>query len=220
MRSASVAGKPLSLVCLIKVAGNQRGFLYTCIQGPILTLAKCIFFLSVNSRASFATRRLNVFTTVSYQIYLFDFLFLGAFPASIVHARKDRLHRPAHIATKTFQALRIFVNDELKELHTGLCAARSALKPGGRLCVITFHSLEDRLVKHFLQDRDLSHLEQCHFIENKRNGRREKLVDKNRECNKNAHWFPVQRKVVTPEKDDVRENPRGRSAKLRVVLRR
>ncbi|XP_015239604.1 PREDICTED: probable methyltransferase-like protein 15 isoform X1 [Cyprinodon variegatus] len=144
----------------------------------------------------------------------------GAFPASIVHARKDRLHRPAHIATKTFQALRIFVNDELKELHTGLCAARSALKPGGRLCVITFHSLEDRLVKHFLQDRDLSHLEQCHFIENKRNGRREKLVDKNRECNKNAHWFPVQRKVVTPEKDDVRENPRGRSAKLRVVLRR
>ncbi|XP_047219457.1 probable methyltransferase-like protein 15 [Girardinichthys multiradiatus] len=144
----------------------------------------------------------------------------GAFPAAIIYARKDRLHRPAHVATKTFQALRIFVNDELNELHAGLCAAQSALKPGGRLCVITFHSLEDRLVKHFLQGHDLSNLDQYHFSQNKRGSRKEKLVDEKRECNKSAHWFPVQRKVVTPEKDDVRENPRGRSAKLRIALRR
>ncbi|KAM4743981.1 12S rRNA N(4)-cytidine methyltransferase METTL15 [Anableps anableps] len=143
----------------------------------------------------------------------------GAFPASIVYARKDRLHRRAHVATKTFQALRIFVNDELNELHAGLCTARSALKPGGRLCVITFHSLEDRLVKRFLQGHDLSNFDQYHFSQNKRDSRKEKLVDENKECNKSSYWFPIQRKVVTPEKDDVRENPRGRSAKLRIALR-
>uniref|UniRef100_A0A3Q2ULX9 12S rRNA N(4)-cytidine methyltransferase METTL15 n=1 Tax=Fundulus heteroclitus TaxID=8078 RepID=A0A3Q2ULX9_FUNHE len=143
----------------------------------------------------------------------------GAFPAAIMYARKDRLQRPAHVATKTFQALRIFVNDELNELHAGLCAARSALKPGGRLCVITFHSLEDRLVKRFLRGHDLSNLDQYHFSQNKQGSRKDKLLDKNRECNKSAHWFPVQRKVVTPEKDAVRENPRGRSAKLRIAVR-
>lgn len=150
---------------------------------------------------------------------LWPFLFLEAFPAFVVHARKDRLQRRAHIATKTFQALRIFVNDELNELHAGLCAAQSALKPGGRLCVITFHSLEDRLVKRFLLGHDLSNLDQYHFSQNKQGYRKEKVVDENRERNKSAYWFPVQRKVVTPEKDDLRENPRGRSAKLRIALR-
>ncbi|KAJ3593442.1 hypothetical protein NHX12_005777, partial [Muraenolepis orangiensis] len=57
----------------------------------------------------------------------------------------DKLERPSHVATKTFQALRIFVNDELNELHAGLRAARTLLRPGGRLCALTFHSLEDRL---------------------------------------------------------------------------
>lgn len=87
----------------------------------------------------------------------------GSFPSAVVYARKDRLHRPAHVATKTFQALRIFVNDELNELHAGLRAAQAALRPGGRLCIITFHSLEDRLVKRFLQGEDLSNLDQYHF---------------------------------------------------------
>ncbi|XP_023188625.1 probable methyltransferase-like protein 15 isoform X2 [Xiphophorus maculatus] len=143
----------------------------------------------------------------------------GAFPPGVVYARKDRLQRRAHIATKTFQALRIFVNDELNELHTGLCVAQSALKPGGRLCVITFHSLEDRLVKRFLQGHDLSNLDQYHFSQNKQGSRKKKLVDEDSECNKSSYWFPVKRKVVNPEKDDVRENPRGRSAKLRIALR-
>ncbi|KAI1890174.1 hypothetical protein AGOR_G00170950 [Albula goreensis] len=75
----------------------------------------------------------------------------GAFPTPALHARKDLLNRPAHMATKTFQALRIFVNDELQELYSGLQSAQALLKPGGRLCVITFHSLEDRVVKRFLQ---------------------------------------------------------------------
>ncbi|XP_029701931.1 12S rRNA N(4)-cytidine methyltransferase METTL15 [Takifugu rubripes] len=138
----------------------------------------------------------------------------GSLPAAVVYARKDRLSRRAHIATKTFQALRIFVNDELNELHAGLRAAREALRPGGRLCVITFHSLEDRLVKRFLRGHDLSNLDQHHFSP------REQGLWKERSAPENAHWLPLRRKVITPEKDDVKDNPRGRSAKLRAALRR
>ncbi|XP_042349643.1 probable methyltransferase-like protein 15 [Plectropomus leopardus] len=141
----------------------------------------------------------------------------GSFPAAVLYARKDRLHRPAHVATKTFQALRIFVNDELNELHAGLRAARSALAPGGRLCVITFHSLEDRLVKSFLQRDDLSNVD--HFSPKKHGKQKEKMADDVKGCG-SAYWLPLQKKVINPEKDDVQENPRGRSAKLRVVLRR
>ncbi|TMS13659.1 putative methyltransferase-like protein 15 [Larimichthys crocea] len=138
----------------------------------------------------------------------------GSFPPAVIYARKDRLHRPAHVATKTFQALRIFVNDELNELHAGLRAARAALKPGGRLCVLTFHSLEDRLVKRFLQDDDLSNLDQYHFSPRKQSTVKEK------KDGGSVYWVQLQRKVITPEKDDVIENPRGRSAKLRVAVRR
>ncbi|XP_029986937.1 12S rRNA N(4)-cytidine methyltransferase METTL15 [Sphaeramia orbicularis] len=141
----------------------------------------------------------------------------GSFPAAVIYARKDRLHRPAHVATKTFQALRIFVNDELNELHAGLQAAQKIVRPGGRLCVITFHSLEDRLVKRFLQGEDLSNLDQYHFSPRKQGTRKEKLEEKRK--NRSVFWLPVQKKVITPETDDVKENPRGRSAKLRVALR-
>ena len=68
---------------------------------------------------------------------------LAAIVATVVHARPDRIHP----ATRTFQALRIFVNEELAELAAGLAAAERILKPGGRLVVVTFHSLEDRIVK-------------------------------------------------------------------------
>lgn len=140
----------------------------------------------------------------------------GSLPPAVVYARKDRLHRPAHVATKTFQALRIFVNDELNELHAGLCAAQAALKPGGRLCVITFHSLEDRLVKHFLRGEDLSKLD--HFSPRKQSPRKERPADEKRDGS--VCWVPLRRKVLIPEKDEMSENPRGRSAKLRASLRR
>uniref|UniRef100_A0A8C7XZV1 12S rRNA N(4)-cytidine methyltransferase METTL15 n=1 Tax=Oryzias sinensis TaxID=183150 RepID=A0A8C7XZV1_9TELE len=141
----------------------------------------------------------------------------GAFPAAVIYARKDRLQRPAHVATKTFQALRIFVNDELNELLAGLRAAQAMLKPGGRLCVITFHSLEDRLVKRFLQGEDLSNLD--HFSQRKHSRSKEKLKSRNSEGDSSVCWIPLRKKVIVPEKDDIRDNPRGRSAKLRAALR-
>lgn len=164
---------------------------------------------------------MSVFTvfTHSGSIHSYHLFSLGSFPAAVVYARKDRIHRPAHVATKTFQALRIFVNDELNELHAGLHAAREVLRPGGRLCVITFHSLEDRLVKRFLQGDDLSNLDQYHFSPRKQGPRKEKLVDEKRN-GENVFWLPLRRKVILPEKDDVQKNPRGRSAKLRAVVKR
>lgn len=122
------------------------------------------------------------------------------------------------MATKTFQSLRIFVNDELNELHAGLRAAREVLRPGGRLCIITFHSLEDRLVKRFLRGDDLSNLDQYHFSSRKRGTGRKSLVDEKRNVD-NVSWLPLKRKVIIPEKGDVQVNPRGRSAKLRAVVK-
>ncbi|MCR4325504.1 MAG: 16S rRNA (cytosine(1402)-N(4))-methyltransferase RsmH [Patescibacteria group bacterium] len=97
-------------------------------------------------------------------------------------------HGRVHPATKTFQALRIAVNDELTALSEGLAGAWSVLAPGGRIAVIAFHSLEDRLVKQaFVQ------------LEKSEGGRR------------------ITRKPITPERGEVLGNPRSRSAKLRVI---
>jgi len=71
-------------------------------------------------------------------------LVVSALPAGARHGR-------IHAATRTFQAVRMAVNDEMGELERGLNAARESLKPGGRLAVITFHSIEDRFVKHWMK---------------------------------------------------------------------
>lgn len=149
----------------------------------------------------------------------------GAFPASALYARRDRLQRPSHVATKTFQALRIFVNDELNELVAGLHAAQDLLRPGGRLCVLTFHSLEDRVAKRFLRGEDLStppnrSIRQRARAHPQRKPEEEEDEDEEEEGRESVHWVRLQRKVVLPSQEEVEENPRGRSAKLRAAVRR
>ncbi|XP_056463631.1 12S rRNA N4-methylcytidine methyltransferase-like [Gadus chalcogrammus] len=153
----------------------------------------------------------------------------GSFPSAALYARKDKLERPSHVATKTFQALRIFVNDEMNELHAGLRAAQTLLRPGGRLCVLTFHSLEDRLVKRFLSGGDMATLDQRHPGQRLRRGAGEREGEGEEEegeevmggnrTKTTSHWSPLQRGVTTPGKKELAENPRGRSAKLRAALR-
>jgi 16S rRNA (cytosine1402-N4)-methyltransferase len=109
-----------------------------------------------------------------------------------------------HPSTRTFQALRMFVNDELGELAEALAAAERMLKPGGRLVVISFHSLEDRIVKTFLAER----------------GRVRAGSRHQPEAVKASPSFGIlTRKPVTADGDEVSRNPRARSAKLRAAER-
>jgi 16S rRNA (cytosine1402-N4)-methyltransferase len=111
----------------------------------------------------------------------------------------------SHPATRSFQALRIAVNDEYGALMEGLLAAERALKPGGQLAVVTFHSVEDRMVKRFMQSRA------------GQTGRANRYAP---EIETDAPQFQiVTRKAVGPDKDELLENPRARSAKLRVARR-
>ena len=112
-----------------------------------------------------------------------------------------------HPATRVFQALRIFVNDELGELYQGLCAAERILNPGGRLVVVTFHSLEDRIVKTFFRRR----------AGEVKGGSRYAPEIKN--TGPAASFTLPRRSVTKPSKVEVEENARSRSAKLRVAVR-
>lgn len=104
--------------------------------------------------------------------------------ARIVEGAKKRRGR-LHPATKTFQAIRIEVNDELSNLKGGLAKAWGLLRPGGRMGVISFHSLEDRIVKGFMRT--------------------------------SPYLVPLTRTPVRPTQEEIRTNPRSRSAKLRVA---
>ncbi|WP_420393509.1 16S rRNA (cytosine(1402)-N(4))-methyltransferase RsmH [Acuticoccus sp.] len=109
-----------------------------------------------------------------------------------------------HPATRTFQALRIAVNDELGELGRGLAAAERLLREGGRLVVVAFHSLEDRLVKRFLAARSGEAAGSRHLP----------AVG-----GPEASFVPVGRRAVGPSAAEAAANPRARSAKLRAARR-
>src|SRR5262249_7491993 len=102
----------------------------------------------------------------------------------------NKEERRIHPATRTFQALRIFVNHELDDLRALLKAAPQVLKPGGRIVIISFHSVEDRIVK-----------------------------DAFREGVKQGHYQLLAKKPVTAGKEEIDRNPRARSAKLRAAER-
>lgn len=150
-------------------------------------------------------------------------LFIGAFPLSAIYARKDLLQRSTHIATKTFQAFRIFVNNELNELYTGLKTAQKFLRPGGRLVVLSFHSLEDRIVKRFLlginmtEKFNLSVRQKVKQTSQLGSGHENKEGDSIGKAP--LKWELIHKKVLTPEDQDIQENPRGRSAKLRAAIK-
>lgn len=111
-----------------------------------------------------------------------------------------------HPATKTFQALRIAVNGELDELEQGLAASEAILAHNGRLAVVTFHSLEDRIVKNFLKEktgrvsRGSRHLPDVSVAQD-------------------ASFELINSKAIAPGKDELSRNPRARSSKLRVARR-
>lgn len=113
---------------------------------------------------------------------------------------------PIHPATRTFQALRIHVNDELGELTRALEAATAILAPRGRLAVVSFHSLEDRIVKHFLTDRGKEAPQASRHAPQTVN------VQK-------PQYRLVSSKPLTPGEAEIHANPRARSAKLRAAER-
>ncbi|KAK2100619.1 putative methyltransferase-like protein 15 [Saguinus oedipus] len=145
-----------------------------------------------------------------------------AFPPSAIYARKDLLQRSTHIATKTFQALRIFVNNELNELHTGLKTAQKFLRPGGRLVALSFHSLEDRIVKRFLLGISMTERFNLSVRQQVMKASRLGSDHENMEVSMrraSLMWELIHKKVLSPQSQDVQDNPRGRSAKLRAAIK-
>lgn len=144
---------------------------------------------------------------------------------AIVEARKSRpFSRTIHLAdtiraevrrsqdgidpaTRTFQALRIYVNDELGELERGLYGAERLLAENGRMAVVSFHSLEDRIVKTFIRDRS------------GRTPNPSRHIPAPMTSSNTATFSMVNSRAITPAKREVRDNPRSRSARLRIAER-
>lgn len=121
------------------------------------------------------------------------------------------------MATKTFQALRIFVNNELNEINYGLILAHHYLKIGGRIVTITFHSLEDTIVKRHLSGNlvesvanplPLKYSSHMGIVDNEVV---QDLMDPN--------WKLLHKHVIVPKYEEVEDNPRSRSAKLRAAVK-
>jgi 16S rRNA (cytosine1402-N4)-methyltransferase len=125
---------------------------------------------------------------------------LAEIVASVVRAKPGDIHP----ATRTFQALRIFVNDELGELAQALIAAERILAPGGRLVVVSFHSLEDRIVKTFLTSRSETRGGSRHAPEVKRAA---------------PSFSVLTKRPLIADEQEILRNPRARSAKLRAAER-
>ena len=126
---------------------------------------------------------------------------------AVGHRKMVRGKKQIHPATRTFQALRIYVNDELGELERGLEAAEQILSPGGRLCVVTFHSLEDRIVKNFFRERS---------GESARGSRHLPVAQ---DAQEEPTFEMIFRGGKKPSREEIDLNARSRSAKLRAGRR-
>jgi 16S rRNA (cytosine1402-N4)-methyltransferase len=127
--------------------------------------------------------------------------------ADLVGRVLGRRHDEAkHPATRTFQALRLYVNDELGQLERALSASERLLKPGGRLAVVTFHSLEDRILKRFLQSHAGKLAKSSRYLPAEEGGP--------------APSFELRdRNGIAPSEEEIAANPRARSARLRWAIR-
>ena len=123
----------------------------------------------------------------------------------IIESSKRKKNQRTHSATKVFQALRIFVNKEISELIYGLINAAKVVKKDGVIAVVTFHSLEDRIVKYFFKS----------LTENKSVSR---YMPKNEE--KINLFKSISKKPITPSTNEIKENPPSRSAKLRYIIKK
>ena len=120
----------------------------------------------------------------------------------IQNSKKKNYKKKINESTKTFQALRIFVNKEVTELIQGIIKATQILKPGGKLIVVSFHSIEDKIVKYYFS---------------KNHSKTNKYLP---EINKNLALFDnYKNKIITATSREIKRNPRSRSAKLRVAIR-
>ena len=128
------------------------------------------------------------------------------FAAAVETAVGGRKGERIHPATRTFQAIRMFVNDELGEIARGLASAERLLNEGGRLVVVTFHSLEDRLVKRFLRERGGKLGSGSRHAPERAGG-------------KAATFELISTKAQEPTEAETADNPRARSAKLRAAIR-
>ena len=124
----------------------------------------------------------------------------------IEKSKKKNFLNKINPCTKTFQALRIFVNKEVTELIDGIIGATKKLKPGGKLLVISFHSIEDRIVKYFF----------ANFSKNKSRPSRY-LPEK--KFSENTLFDEYKNKLLRPSKQEIIKNSRSRSAKLRFAIR-
>jgi 16S rRNA (cytosine1402-N4)-methyltransferase len=133
---------------------------------------------------------------------------LAALVSRVLGGKRGDIRHPA---TRTFQALRIYVNDELGELQQALEQAECLLKPGGRLVVVTFHSLEDRIVKRFLIERTGREPSGSRHLPGSATGNAGKESP--------PRFRFVNPRPISPEEDEITVNPRARSARMRFAVR-
>ena len=125
---------------------------------------------------------------------------------AVFNPSKKNYTKKINVCTKTFQALRIFVNKEITELINGVINATEKLKPGGKILVISFHSIEDRIVKYFFTN----------FSKNK--SRPSRYLPENK-VNEIVLFEEYKNNVLRPSKSEINQNSRSRSAKLRFATR-